>query len=399
MENEERKKFIESFAVQVNTIATDKFLSETKPTTIGEILDGYREYVQNLGEGFLEIAENYNDCIQMARQSELIGDVKLKARIKDFSSSRINTEKKALDDVFGIEIVTPTELDKEILMLFNHLVFDISKDKKYNKSTGYVAYHCMGDFSRKEETLDIRDWIQKKIASATTREYVRSKSEPTYNNKKCIVPIFPKLQEITGNYDMLNEIADTLKRMLEYMETISPELYLPVVEFQFKTAEVEELALRGPASHTKYKHTKEKMIESKFENGELIRGINSPWKFEGTPRGLELQDFYKTLLENWPFLRKIIVERRNAGKEVKDRDKVSKFDVLTASQFKFLRRYLPKYIYDEDKKEEKWGVLKTAMIVNGLESDQSTSLENELLNQIGNIWEDESMNRENFKGE
>ncbi len=395
--NDKRKKFIESFAVEVNNIAREKFLKETRPTTIGEVVDGYREFVLDLGKGFLEIAENYNDCIQIAKQNELIGDAKLKARIKDFSSSRINSDIKILDDVFGMEIVTSTEVEKEILMLFNHLVFDISKDKKYNKPSGYIAYHCMGDFSPKEG--NIKNWIKKEVAELNTREYVRKRSEPTYNDKKHMVPIFPNLQEVIKDSNRLNEIAKTFEEMLEYMKTTKTNLDLPIVEFQFKTADVEECALRGSASHTKYKHTKEKMIENKFKNGELIRGINSPWKFEGTPSGLKLQDFYKTLLENWPFLRNTIVERRNAGKEIKDREKVSKFDMLTASQFPFLRGYLPNYKYDESKQEEKWGVLKMSMIVNRLDRAETESLEDELLSQIGNVWADNFASKEKSGGE
>lgn len=114
---EKRKKFISQFAANVKGISgiKKKFYDDTvkmKPT-LGEIADGYRGFIADLGGGFLEIAENYNMCLEIAKNNELIGDVKLKARIKDFSSSRINTDKKILDDVFGMEIVTPTEEEKE----------------------------------------------------------------------------------------------------------------------------------------------------------------------------------------------------------------------------------------------------------------------------------------------
>ena len=49
-------------------------------------------------------------------------------------------------------------------------------------------------------------------------------------------------------------------------------------------------------------------------NGRLIRGINAPWKFESSGQNMVLQDFYKTLLENWPFLRDEIAEKRKAGR-------------------------------------------------------------------------------------
>lgn len=388
MEDDKRKRFIEQFAIEVKNIRDDKkrFDDETKrmQPTIGELADGYRSFILDLGEGFLEVVENYNVCLEIAKQNELIGDVKLKARIKDFSSSRLNSDKKILDDIFGMEIVAPTETDKEILILFSHLNFEISKDKKYNKPTGYIAYHCMGDFLPKSHDIDLKEWIVRTVNTAQTKEYKRSKEIPNYSSKKNMVPIFPNLQHFIQDPERLTELIKSFKEMMQYMETTNLELELPIIENQFKTTEVEETALRGSASHTKYKNTDESMIENKFKNGQLIRGVNSPWKFIGTKHGLKLQDFYDTLMENWPFLRRIIVERRNAGKEIKDRRISAKFDNLTASQFPFLRKYIPSAQYDENKKEEIWGALKIAMIVNRL--DETEPLEDELFAQIENIW-------------
>ncbi len=388
MEDDKRKKFIEQFAIEVKNIRDDKkrFDDETKKMqpTIGELADGYRRFIVDLGEGFLELVENYNVCLEIAKQNELIGDVKLKARIKDFSSSRINSGKKILDDIFGMEIVAPTETDKEILALFSHLEFEISKDKKYNKPSGYIAYHCMGDFLPKSHDIDLKEWIVRTVNTAQTKEYKRSKEIPNYSSKKNMVPIFPNLQHFIQDPERLTELVKTFEEMKEYMDTTKTKLQLPIIETQFKTIEVEENALRGTASHSKYKPVDESMIENKFKNGQLIRGVNSPWKFIGTKRGLKLQDFYDTLMENWPFLRRIIVERRNAGKESKDRRISAKFDNLTASQFPFLRKYIPSAKYDENKKEEIWGALKIAMIVNRL--DETEPLEDELLAQIENIW-------------
>ena len=391
-ENEKRKRFLKQFAVQVSGIERKleeerkKFDEETermKPT-IGEIADGYRGFISDLGEGFLEIVENYNMCLEIAKQHEIIGDVKLKARIKDFSSSRINSDKKILDDVFGMEIVAPTEIEKEILMLFSHLEFSISKDKKYNKPSGYVAYHCMGDFSPKGEDIDIEEWIKNTVFSRETKEYKRSKEITNYSSRKNMVPIFPKLKQFIKDPESLTELAKAFEEMKEYMDTTNTELQLPIIETQFKTVEVEENALRGTASHSKYKPVDEGMIENKFRNGQLIRGINSPWKFEGTKNGLKLQNFYETLIQNWPFLKKTIVERRNAGKEGKDRRISAKFDYLIAAQFPFLRKYIPQAKYDDSKRDEIWGALKIAMIVNRL--DETEPLEDELLAQIENIW-------------
>lgn len=382
MENDKRKEFIKQFSYQINTMAVKKFLSDTKETSIWDMANGYRSFISDLGEGFLEIAENYNTCIEIAKANELIGDVKLKARIKDFSSSLLNSETKGkiLDDIFGMELVAPTEKDKEILMLFNHLVFSIRKDKKYNKPTGYVAYHCMADFNPREK--DIKEWIKQTVNSAKTREYKRTKKDDKEpKTKRNFVYVFQVLQREIKNASFLNELVKTFKEMIEYMKITDPDLNLPTIEFQFKTAEVEENGIRGAAAHSKYKNQSEEMILRKFSNGELIRGVNSPWKFNGTPTGLKLQDFYDTLLENWPFLRKTIVQRRNKGKENKDREKSAIFDYFTATQYPFLRKYvLTHRKYDDSKKDEHWGFLKGAMVANRINSNKT--MEEELFYQL-----------------
>lgn len=368
MENDKRKEFIKQFSYQVNEIAVKKFLNDTKETSIWDMADGYRTFISDLGEGFLEISENYNMCIEIAKANELIGDVKLKARIKDFSSSLLNsqTEGKILDDIFGMELVTPSERDKEILMLFNHLTFSINRDKKYNKPTGYVAYHCMADFKPTEKNF--KEWIKETVSSAKTREYKRTKKDDKKpKNKRNMVSIFPILQREIKNPKFLNELVKCFEEMFEYMQATDTNLDLPTIEFQFKTSEVEENGIRGGAAHSKYKDEDEALIMRKFMDGELIRGVNSPWKFNGTPTGLQLQDFYVTLKENWPFLRKTIAHRRKIGKEDKDRDKCAIFDWLTAIQYPFLKKYVQtnrKYDDSKSKKDEYWGFLKAAMVAN-----------------------------------
>jgi len=390
MNDEKRKRFIRQFAFQVEDIARKKIEEETekKKPGIGEIVDGYKGFIQALGSGFLEIAENYNQCIEIAKINELIGDAKLKARIKDFSSSKTNTEIKILDDIFGMELVTATEFEKEVLMLFNHLAFSIDKDKKYNKTTGYVAYHCMGDFSPKEG--DLQEEIKRIVNESKTREYKYAKSEPTYNDKRNLVPVFPILQEYISDTNDLNELSKILKEMIEFMKiTKLKREDIPVIEFHFLTAEKEQEALRGAkANHANYKKVNQKLIEDYFMQGRLIRGINAPWKFVGTRKGLKLQDFYDTLLENWPFLKDEIVEKRKLGIERDDKNVTSKFDVLTASQFPFFREYLDgNHEYVESENAEKWGLLKALIIANRIDKTEKTqSIEDGLTMGIDQIW-------------
>ena len=344
--SKKREEFISSLKTNNNDDdEIRRFIEESekmKPT-IGELAEGYKSILSDLGEGFFVIVENYNECLKIAKRNEIIGDVKLKARIKDFSSSRLNTDKKILDDIFGMELIAPTEEGKEFLMLFNRLAFEIKKEKKHRKEqTGYTAYHCMGDLKINEKKLEnLQEKIKKIIASSKTQEYKRSKISKEFDQERDVkdVDIFPYLRKQIEDPQRLDGITSVLEKMLKYMLTVETNIDLPIIEFQFK-------------------------IE-----GKLIRGVNSPWKFEGTEKGIKLQDFYKTLLENWPFLKDDIIKRRE-NNEMEDKELFSTYDRLTAEQFPFFRKYIPEYEYDDINKEESWQTLKIAMTSNTLERDE-----------------------------
>lgn len=393
-ENEKRQKFIKELATTVDEVALKKMQEEEKfrHPSIGDIANGYRSFIYDLGGGFLDIAEMYEECLKIAKENEIIGEVQLKARIKDFSSSYSNTNVKMLDDVFGMELVTSTEVEKEILILFTQLLFEgvKNKDKKYNKKTGYIAYHYTGDFSPKEYE-NLEEIIKEKINKTKTKEYIYSKSEPNYNDKKDLVNVFPKLMKDTTNYpEYLKELTEAMREMLEHAKKIKIEKEnIPVIEMHFLTKEVEQEAIRGSASHDAYKKTNTKLIEEYFMRGRLIRGINAPWKFVSNGHGLKLQDFYETILENWPFLRDEIVEKRKEGREEREKNRITKFDKLTASQFPFLRKYIEKDEYPEELTVEKWGLLKTILIANRIDyNDKSIkSIGDGLVETINEIWE------------
>lgn len=417
-QNEQRKKFIEQFAVNVSQIERKKHLekfaghvikikdkktfeeeAEKMKPTMSEVADGYRSYIADLGEGFLEIVETYNECLYIAKQNGLIENMKVKARIKDFSSSSSNTDAKLLDDVFGMELVTgkkfeeselePSELEKaklekEILILFNHLAFNINKDKIYNKRTGYNAYHCMGDFSPKNG--DLKSIIKKIVNETKTREYKYSKHEPNYNSKKDMVNVFPLLIDYIKNDEDLNTLTRVMEEMIEYMKTITVQKKdTPIIEFHFLTSEAEKKAITGSASHATYKKINPTLIEDYFLNGRLIRGINAPWKFESEGQKMRLQDFYTTLLENWPFLTDEIEQKRKLGKEEREKNRISKFDKLTATQFPFLRKYLGENNRYDEKTSENWGLLRAMLIANRIDfNDKSLKpIEDEIVEFLG----------------
>lgn len=405
--NEKRKRFLATFAVQVKGIRDKKFNEENikmKPI-VGEIADGYKSFINDLGGGFLEFVEAYNQCIQIAKKNKVVENVALKARIKDFSSSFRNTDAKLLDDVFGMQIVTgkklekdkkeltseekeQAEVEKEFFMLFNHLILEIEKHKKYNKNNGYLAYHCTGDLNLKIEDLENR--IKDIIENANAREYIYSKHEPQYEKDR-MVNLFPNLLEKIKNPEELKLITNSLKQMVELMQRndIKKE-QTPLMEFHFMTTDVEEVATRGTAKHSTYKNSNAKLIRQFFNDGRLFRGINAPWKFDADENGIHMQDFYITLLENWPFLGKSIEIRKKYNKDKSDARKSDKFDRLLASQFPFLRKYIETKDsqYPEKYQQEKWGVLKGILVANRIDFNRGfeEDLGKTIFDSIEEIW-------------
>lgn len=324
-------------------------------------MNGYKKFVQDLGGEFLEFVEVYNECLKIASEYEIAGDVKLSARIKDFSSSNNNTEEKELDDMFGMEVITSTEYEKEFFILFNKLIFETYKSKKYNKTNGYKAYHS-------DEDLKITTYenLKSRIIELIEHSMVEEWKTPDKTREREKVKLFRKLSVSDIKDDGI--IIKALEEMIKRVQTSKiAEKSVPMLEFHFITAAAKEEATRGKASHDKYKKDimQEQIIEL-FENGNLYRGINSPWKFEVKDEELVLQDFYKTLIENWPFLREYIVKRREEGKEEEDKKRNAKFDKYLASQFSFLRKYINNdgnldHI-DEIKKAQLWEKIKNFII-------------------------------------
>ncbi len=323
-------------------------------------IDGF---IQDLGGEFLKFVETYIECLEIARNNEIIGeDTKIKARIKDYSSAYKNTENKELDDMFGMESVASTEEEKEFLMLFNQLLFDIQKDKKFQKKNGYEAYHCVGDYSIKDDKLDER--IKYLINNATTKLRTDNPINADGNNQKNEVKVFSRLQKVIANDDEYTLLRDTLEAMLKKFKSsqINRE-QLPLIEFHCITSSVEQSAIRGTASHSNYKDTNEELITTMFTRGQLYRGINTPWKFTSKEGKLVLQNIYETLIENWPFLRKYIVERRKTGLEEQDIENNNNCDILLATQYSFLEKYVKDNGHLRSKSmEEMWGALKLVML-------------------------------------
>lgn len=368
-------------------IKLEEIFGEKNDSTIEEIIEGYKKLVQSLGGSFLEFTEKYNEALQVAKKYGFI-ESKLIARIKDFSSANSNTECKELDDMFGMEIATPTETEKETLILFNELIFQNHKSKIWNKLEelgGYSAYHTSGIVNIDNET-NIKEKIIDILENKTSEEWTCPKDkqiEP--ENRKRATP-FRNLKEITKQPVKLDLLVKTLQRMVNTITSSNLEYNkIPIIEFHFLTQEKQKNAIIGKASHNNYKNLiKEQQIQELFDNDRLYRGINAPWKFEANENGLKLQDFYVTLFQNWPFLEDSIKVRLNEQNVKNTIKRISECDKQLASQFPFLRKYInvdENEYNDPYKQAELWGKLKALIIHYRLDFNGSKkSLATEILN-------------------
>ena len=352
----------------------------------GNIADGYKGLVCDLGGEFIKIVEAIVDSIQVARRNEILGEkTSIKSRIKDYSSSLRNTEKKELDDFFGMEFVTATQQEKEFLILFFHLAFKIIKDKKMDKSNGYKAYHCTGDLKLQES--DIFSRIDKIVQSSETDLYKDNPLNLIKDNKEGGMERTRTFESI--NFLLENEQENVKSTLEEMIKILSKKLKnidfskVPMIECHFMTAEVEQNAITGTACHSKYKAVDETLIKEMFNSGKLFRGINTPWKFTTLPDGrIQLQDIYHTLIETWPFLKEQIVMRRKRGLEKQDILNNECCDKLLATQFPFLKPFVENNELRNKDEKELWGALKQCMLVYSLGSDADHSKIKKLPPQI-----------------
>jgi len=356
--------------------------------SIEEIIEGYKRFIQDMGGNFIEFAEAYNNVLQVAREYGHI-NAHLTVRIKDFSSSKSNTDNKELDDMFGMEIATSTEEQKEILTLFNELIFNNIKSKIWNKKKeegGYEAYHSTGTIQINEEVdlkakiIDIIDNTEVEEWTSSKDKYIdpeqRKKSSPYKNLKKVIKHPLEQKWLVA----LIRKMYETLQRSDLDIESI------PMIECHFLTLEKQEEAITGNASHSKYKKGAEAKVQQLFDDEKLFRGINAPWKFVGTDKGLKLQNFDETLRQNWPFLDTSIKLRALEGRGESLTQMSRNFDKMLASQFEFLRDYVDGEICtDPIKKAEIWGKLLMLIMHYRLDfNGNKQTLAREALNYIPN---------------
>ena len=257
-----------------------------------------------------------------------MSDIKFRARIKDVESSVKSSHKKPLDDIFGFEIITPNEADKELLALLLDIISHkelCSRINVHDKSNGYAAFHRVCAVKNEisyEDFINLREYIkQAKVRKLKLqyRDYNRTKQQEVPKSELYdIVEMYPELNKLISSNELSDSTLEAIKKsaltIYHCLRTTNIRS-IPAIEFQFKTAEVAQEATYGTASHFDYKPVDRKKIIENYKNNRLIRGIHFPFKFKRFGNGMILQEAYKTLFEMYPFLKDTLLEYRKFSQE------------------------------------------------------------------------------------
>lgn len=181
----------------------------------------YEKFVLAQQDQFVMFINYLNQYVNNLKKQGIISPfLKFYARVKATNSALKNFEKKALDDVFGIEFICATDDEIKILQQEIDKILKTHKVKIHNKENGYKAIH--NSCTIKQE---IKDELTKKIAE-----------------KKDIL-----------------------------------EDKFPIMEIQYKTVTVYYESVYGKASHEKYKDTKLPQLQALYDNGNLTVGEYIPY--------------------------------------------------------------------------------------------------------------------------
>ena len=242
-----------------------KINTESYKLTDREARRTYESFVVAQEGQFLAFINYLNRYINELRDKGIISPfLEFRARIKATNSALKNYEKKALDDVFGIEFICATDTEIQIVQQELEKILDIYREKVHDKDNGYKAIHH--SCSMKKEVIETLNGI----------------FEKQHKSRK------------SGNV-------------------------FPAIEVQYKTIQVAYEATYGTASHEKYKNTKIPQLQALYDADCLTVGEYIPYMWVSDPnhdemRELEVEEILKKM---YPSLRL----KKDKGENEKDNRK------------------------------------------------------------------------------
>ena len=330
--------------------------------------------------GYIGFMEAINHTITELERDGIIGKTSLRTRVKAINSSMNNTEEKALDDIFGFEIVTQNERDKEILMLIIHNIFveKYIRQKNHNKSNGYFAHHCTGAVKSKIDGTEVTG-LEEHILNAETNELkeeyrdMPTKEQKNFEKSKIFgkKPRYPILKnEILKKGQIDKKLQESFEWALDFIDKYlgrnqTLRKSMPIIEVQFKTKAVEEEIKNGKAHHAKYKKVNEDEMVKAYYGRRLVRGVNFPFVFIRNDKGnMQLEHTSETLISMWPFLKDHVTRYHQIHP-----CPVANYDMYFAKVFEDLEPYVQRNFVNEPSLQVEsydvetiWSILKNKII-------------------------------------
>lgn len=251
-----------------------------------DLSEAYSKYISQGKPAFLTSISFINDMLCALKKFDKVKDTTImSARIKSSDSAKTNDSKKALDDIFGVEVAFSTsDEEREIEQIIASMV-NIKKEKHHDKANGYKAYHCCGALSGFS-----KDFEETKLYEILKEKYSDEKRFNISIFERMISIIGPKWEKYRSdiirqliitkeNFDKDSNIVirqedklteqqkQIIERYLKKDPSLTPEeieharqeidllvsSLMPHMEFQFKTISTAINAIHGPAAHHEYK--------------------------------------------------------------------------------------------------------------------------------------------------
>lgn len=213
-----------------------------KDTTELEKSLAYRDYLKIYLKPFFIMLNTLNDAITCFVDAGILHEeyTTFNARIKDQSSIQKSSaeswlkysnmpnpyKEKAIDDIFGLEVQTQGEFQKEIMSIFFKLIIKPIKEKYHDKKNGYKAFHTLGFLAEPNILKDnINYYLENypqycsEIIKNIDLSFIKD-IEEVDNLKSQIVQELESIETIQGN---VNDISKKIITLISIVNDLSEQ--------------------------------------------------------------------------------------------------------------------------------------------------------------------------------
>lgn len=235
-----------------------------------ESRDLYTTFVKEQTDFFEDYINYLNKLLCILKDYRIVSDfTQFTARIKSVASALRNDGKKALNDIFGIEVDFATPEEQEFVQEIVKVTLNKTREVNHDKKNGYKAYHYSG-------YPEIENWpLRKSDDSLIVQKLLEllSRDNCLFSIPKAHLKILKeKIFQLEKSYKKETKLKIKLNKP-------SSKEYLPIIEGQFKTIQVAISANIGDASHVLYKGENSTDLQKLYDEGRItLDEIPTMWE-------------------------------------------------------------------------------------------------------------------------